>query len=181
MEKKYMCACGLICCDCMFYKEEIYEAAINLKNVINQTKVNVFLSILSKEELNTTLATHLGVDKQEFYSNFKPFARFPEFMEVLDSLINIQCKQTCPESGGCSMCGTTKACVVIKCVKEKRLNGCWECNERENCDKLLFVKMSYGKTIDENFRIINEKGIEAVPSRGDDYYEWQRRMKARNK
>lgn len=76
------------------------------------------------------------------------------------------------------MCGTTKECAAIKCVKEKKLDGCWECREKDNCEKLLFQKMSYGKTIDENFRIINEQGIEAVPSRGDDYYEWQRRMKA---
>jgi hypothetical protein len=103
----------------------------------------------------------------------------PEFIEVLDSLIHIECKKTCREAGGCSMCGTTKECSAIKCVKEKKLNGCWECNDKENCGKLSFQRRSYGKTIDENFRIINEKGIDAVPSRGDDYYEWQRRMKAK--
>jgi hypothetical protein len=177
MDKKYVSACGLTCCDCMFYKHEIYEAANNLKNIITETKINVFLSILSKEEFNAVMTNHLGVDKNDLYKYFQMFSKFQDFIEVLDGLIKIQCKNTCQETGGCSMCGTTKKCVTIKCVKDKGLNGCWECNETNSCKKLVFQKMSYGKTIDENFNIIKKDGIEFVPSRKDNYYEWQKRMK----
>jgi hypothetical protein len=165
----------------MFYKNKIYEAAAHLKKVIDQTKINLFLSMLSKEEVNAAIADHLGADRQEFYRDFKPFAQFREFMEVLDGLINIQCRKTCRESGGCSMGGTTKECASIKCVKEKKLDGCWECDENKECKKLLFQKMSYGKTITENFQIAGQKGIVAVPSRGDDYYDWQRKIRSMGK
>jgi hypothetical protein len=162
----------------MFYKSEIYEAASNLRQIIRETNINVFLSILSKKEVNSTIADHLGVEPAEFYRNFAAFNKMQDFMEVLDSLIKVQCPTTCQESGGCSMCGTTKPCITIQCVREKNLNGCWECSGRDTCDKLAFQRMSYGKTIAENFQIINEQGIDAVPSRGDDYYEWQRRIRS---
>jgi hypothetical protein len=118
----------------------------------------------------------LNEDSNKFAEHFKSCNKMNDFLEVLDAIVNIQCKQTCQETGGCSMCGTTKQCQTIKCVKEKQLNGCWECPENNSCNKLIFQKMSYGKTIDENFKIINEHGVEAVPTRGDDYYEWQRRI-----
>lgn len=180
MDKKYVCACGLICSDCMFYKKEIYEAARTLKQQIDKTNIDVFLSILSKEEVSTAMADHLGADTNDLYNNFKVFSKLQEFMEVLDGLINIQCEKTCQESGGCSMCGTTKKCHTIRCVEEKGLNGCWECSEHENCIKLSFQKRSYGKTIEENFKIINERGINALVSRGNDYYEWQRRIRSQD-
>ena len=178
MEEKYVCACGLTCCDCMFYKSDIYDTARKLKGLINDSQINTFFSIMSKPEVNSSVADHLNEDNEKFKQYFQVFSKMSDFIEVLDGLINIQCKTTCQESGGCSMCGTTKECLTIKCVKEKRLDGCWECNENESCSKLTFQRRSYGKTIDENFKIINEKGINEVPSRGDDYYEWQRTIKA---
>jgi len=177
MDEKYVCACGLICSDCMFYKREIYETANKLRKQIDKTKMDVFLSILSKEEVSSAMADHLCTDKNELSAHFKAFSKLPAFLEVLDGLINIQCEQTCRETGGCSMCGTTKRCVTVKCVEEKGLNGCWECDARGNCDKLSFQRRSYGRTIEENLAIIHEKGVEAVVSRGDDYYEWQRKIK----
>lgn len=177
MDRRYVCACGLTCCDCLFYRTNIYEAAKDLKRILDETKVGAFLSILSKEEVNAAVADHLDTNRTAFYANFRSFQKLPEFLEVLNSLIDLQCTKTCPETGGCSMCGTTKSCVTIQCVQEKKLNGCWECEGNEVCEKLAFQRMSYGKTIKENFKIIREKGIEAVPSRGDDYYEWQRRLR----
>jgi hypothetical protein len=179
MKKKYICACGLNCSDCLFYKKEIYETAGKLRELIKESQIDTFLSIMSKAEVNSSVARHLNESPERFYENFKMFNKLPDFLEVLDGIIGIQCKTTCQESGGCSMCGATKECATIKCVKEKQLNGCWECSENEKCTELAFQRASYGRTVDENFRIINEQGIEAVPSRDGDYYEWQRRMKIR--
>lgn len=177
MDEKYVCACGLNCCDCMFYKKEIYETAKRLKELISESRIDTFLSMMSQEEVNSSVARHLNTDHKEFNGNFSVFAQFPQFMEVLQGLINVQCQKTCHEAGGCSMCGETKECAAIICVKEKELRGCWECEEHSSCNKLEFQRASYGKTIDGNFRIIKNQGISAVPSRGHDYYEWQRRIK----
>lgn len=85
----------------------------------------------------------------------------------------MQCKKTCREAGGCSIGGPTKVCDALKCVKSKGYDGCWECSGYKNCEKLDFVKRAYGETIERNFNLIKEKGIEAVKSRGKKYYAWQ--------
>jgi hypothetical protein len=177
MDKKYVCACGLICSDCLFYKSEIYDTAKKLKELIKDSQLDVFLKILSKNEVQRSMAAHLGADENKFGEYFEPFKNLPDFFNVLDGIINIQCKKTCQESGGCSMGGDTKYCEAVKCVKQKGYNGCWECPDNEKCDKLTFQKRSYGKTIEENFNMIKEKGVESVQSRGNKYYEWQRRIK----
>jgi hypothetical protein len=33
MEKNLVCPCGLTCCDCLFYKSEIYDAALLKKSM----------------------------------------------------------------------------------------------------------------------------------------------------
>lgn len=177
MEEKYICPCGLNCFDCLFYRSEIYETAVKLKKLLKDSQLDVFLTILNKNAVNKAIANHLGEDENNFNKYFEPFNKMPDFFNVLDGIINIQCKKTCQGSGGCSMCGTTKECITIKCVKQKGYSGCWECNDYKNCDKLIFQKSSYGEMIENNFEIIKEKGVEAIKSRRDDYYQWQRRMK----
>ncbi len=146
---------------------------------LDELKKRIRIQIPHLTESQKVIANYIVENTEKFADNFKMFSKLPDFLEVLDGLINIQCKTTCQESGGCSMCGSTKECATIKCIKEKKLNGCWECPENKKCPELAFQRASYGKTIDENFNIINEHGIEAVPSRDGDYYEWQRRMKNR--
>ncbi len=99
----------------------------------------------------------------------------PDFLEVLDEIGKIRCKKTCQEAGGCSMGGVTRECLALKCIKSKGYDGCWDCSEIKNCDKLNFLKRSYGETIEGNLDIIKEKGINAVRPRGNKYYAWQRK------
>jgi hypothetical protein len=46
MDKKFVCACGLTCFDCMFYQNEVYETANKLKQLIGKTLINIFFSII---------------------------------------------------------------------------------------------------------------------------------------
>jgi len=94
-------------------------------------------------------------------------------MEVLDSIIAIQCKTTCQEVGGCSIGGYTHECSALKCLKSKGYKGCWECTEFENCGKLTLLRHNYGYVVEENLHTIKEKGLEAVKSQGNKYYQWQ--------
>lgn len=180
MDKKFVCACGLTCCDCMFYngRSEVYDTAAKLKQQLKESQLDVFLTIVSRDEVSKAMANHLGVNETEFAEFFEPFKKLPIFFEVLDSIIQVRCEKTCPEANGCSMAGSLKQCEAIKCVQQKGYTGCWECSEQENCEKLLFQRRSYGETITDNFKIIKENGIEAVKSRGNHYYEWQRRINA---
>ena len=103
----------------------------------------------------------------------------PDFLDVLDGLIALQCKKTCQEAGGCSMGGVTHECETLECIKSKGYNGCWDCAECENCEKLNFLKRGYGETIEGNLKIIKEEGMEAVKLRGNKYYAWKRKINPR--
>lgn len=51
MESKYIAPCGMTCCDCAFYKADIYEAARNFKEVIEKHQYDKFLAHFSKTNL----------------------------------------------------------------------------------------------------------------------------------
>jgi len=176
MDKKYVCPCGLLCTDCLFHKPEIYETARKLKDIIKDSQLDIFLSLISRDESRKGIAEHLNAEPAEVKRCFGPFQKFPDFLQVLDSLIQLQCKTTCRNAGGCSMGGTLHRCDAVICAEAKGYEGCWECPESGNCDKLDFVRHSYGEVIDENFKTIKDLGTSAVRSRGREYYAWQRKI-----
>ena len=177
MKEKYICPCGLICFDCLFYRKDIYENAINLRNSIKTSQIDILLESIAKNETFNIMADHLNAEKEQFKKSFKPFSKFADFMDVLDGLIELQCKTTCKEADGCAVGGKTHACDAVKCVQERGYKGCWECPENEDCRKLCFVKKAYGETIKENFETMITKGSKDITSRGNKYYAWQRNNK----
>jgi hypothetical protein len=180
MEKKLVCPCGLTCCDCLYYKSEIYEAANKLKELIREHELDTFLTRCSNKKTWMMIGEHLGLSENQMWDGigkqFDVFKQIPEFMHVLDGIIKLQCKTTCQEAGGCSVGGNKHECKALKCIKSRGYDGCWHCSELEDCDKLKFLKNSYGYVIEDNLKTIKDKGVEAVKSRGDKYYEWQRKI-----
>jgi hypothetical protein len=176
MESKYVCPCGLICTDCLFYKKEFFEAANTMKKLIDEYRFDFFFHLLSRKEVNGQIAEHLQMDQAEFQDKFSIFEKMPEFVKVLEGIIAIQCKDTCREKNGCSIGGSTHACEVVECVNQKNIEGCWMCAENKTCNKLSFQKTSYGKTILENFEKLALEGLSSLQSRGNQYYEWQRKI-----
>jgi len=134
---------------------------------------------MSNEIVLPAMGKHLELDesqmKDKVGKHFEKFKDITGFMEILDSIISLQCKSTCIEACGCSIAGQTHQCSALKCIKSKGYVGCWECNEYKNCEKLSFLKHSYGSVIEENLTTVKESGTEAVKSRGDKYYMWQRK------
>jgi hypothetical protein len=179
MDGNLVCPCGLTCCDCLFYKSEIYEAAQRLKEVIKKYDFDKFLILLSKTKAGEAIGEHLLLSEEQARDKmgkyFESFKQTPEFMNSLESIIHLQCKTTCKEAGGCSMGGKTHECDALKCIKMKGFDGCWQCAEYKNCARLDFLKKNYGEVIEDNLRTIHEKGINAVKSRGNTYYVWQRK------
>ena len=175
MDSKLVCPCGLTCCDCLFYKSQIYETAGKLKELIKASQLDTFLNLIIENKGWNGIAKHLGQDGSEIGQYFESFKEMPDFLNVLDGIIKLQCKTTCQESGGCSLGGITHECEALKCIRSKRYDGCWDCAEVGSCDKLTFLKRNYGETIEGNLRIIKDEGMEAVKSRGNKYYAWQRK------
>ncbi len=179
MDRNLICPCGLTCCDCLFYKDEIYEAAKKLKEVIKKHDFDIFLDLLSDRNGWLALGKHLELSEEQTWNkigrHFDSFKNISDFMSILDSILSLHCQSTCYENDGCSIGGNTQECSALKCIKDKGYDGCWQCNKFEDCEKLELLKNNYGYVIEDNLKIIKEKGIEEVKSRGNKYYAWQRR------
>lgn len=126
------------------------------------------------------MAKYLGQYGSEIGQYFESFKKMPDFLNVLDGIIKLQCKTTCQESGGCSLGVVTHECEALRCIRSKRYDGCWDCAEVGSCEKLTFLKKNYGETVEGNLRIIKDEGIEAVKSRGNKYYARQRKSDENN-
>lgn len=176
MEKKFVCACGLTCCDCLFYKRDFFDAANTMRRTIEEYRIDFFYDKLSNKEVNSQIAEHLKQDAEEFNGLFTIFNRMPDFVKFLDAITAIQCKNTCRDKGGCSIGGITHKCDVIECITDKAIEGCWQCTDNKSCEKLSFVKSHYGKTIVENLEKLESERVDSLLSRGNQYYEWQRKI-----
>jgi len=177
MDKKYICPCGLVCTDCLFYKPEIYESAQQLINTIKESQLDVFLTSISESESWKVIADHLNGEQPDFEKHFAAFANFKQFMSTLEGLTQLQCKSPCRDTGGCSVGGKLHKCEAVKCVESKGYDGCWDCSESNQCEKLLFVKKVYGNTISETFSTMRSEGSEGITPYGNNYYAWQRSKK----
>ncbi|RLC58086.1 MAG: hypothetical protein DRH89_01965 [Candidatus Cloacimonadota bacterium] len=53
--------------------------------------------------------------------------------------VKLRCRKTCRNGG------ENLFCKIRKCCLKKEIEGCWECNDFENCSKLEFLKYNQGK------------------------------------
>lgn len=169
MDTKFIAPCGMTCCDCLFRQEKIYEAAKSLKKVIKDFEYDKFLLHFSKTNI-------------PFFQDFK---KIPEFLELLDKIIFMQCENVCMEARGCSVPNVdivfgglikeAHKCDVLLCIESKGYEGCWDCKELENCEKKKFFCHTYGNVPVENCVLIRDSGKEAVQARENKYYIWQQK------
>jgi len=169
MESKYIAPCGMVCCDCLMYKTEIYESAKTFKKAIEKYEFDKFLEYFSKTNL----------------SFFQDFKKMPEFMTILEKIISMQCENVCSEAKGCSIphvdeimgdiIKESHKCNVLLCIESKGYEGCWDCGELEICEKKKYFSSTYGNVPVENCILVRDLGKDAVKPRGNNYYIWQQK------
>lgn len=64
-------------------------------------------------------------------SFFKTFNNYPLCYEVLGAMVKLRCRKICKDGGAAF-------CEIRKCCQKKGIEGCWECEEFETCEKLDF-------------------------------------------
>jgi hypothetical protein len=69
------------------------------------------------------------------------------FSSDIDVLISKECNLYCRAGGG-------STCKIKLCCFDKKLNGCWECNDFETCEKI-------SAQFKGHCRDIREKGLDA--------------------
>jgi len=128
--------CGLYCGDCFGYKGKIADLARDLRKELRQAKFDRQAELMSNDPFFATLK-HYG-----------------QCYEVLGALVKFRCKRACRGGGG------PPFCKMRKCCQKKGIEGCWQCEEFETCEKLDFLKPFHGEAHLKNLRMINKAGVD---------------------
>lgn len=146
MDNKYTAFCGIYCLDCIPSNEKFFSLIEELE---------YFLKDLQFERY------------AEFKSLQNPvFDKYGEFKKVLSEIGKLKCKVPCTEGGGKSNCP------VRECVLEKKVRGCWECEERKDCAKLEVLKTIHPH-LNDHLELIREYGTERWVMQRKSHYAWQ--------
>ena len=135
-EKDLLAYCGLYCGDCFGYKGKIADLARDLRKELRQAKI---------------ARTAEALSEVPFFAVFKDY---PQCYEVLGAMVKFRCRKTCRGGGG------PPFCKMRQCCQKKGIDGCWQCDEFETCEKLDFLKQVHGDAHLKNLRLIKKQGIE---------------------
>jgi hypothetical protein len=128
--------CGLFCSECFSNTGKIADLARDLRKELRQNRFDKTAESLSA------------------LSFFKVFNKYPDCYEVLGAMVKLRCKKGCREGGGDPFCAIRRCCV------RKGFEGCWECEEFEDCRKMDFLKANHGDAHIKNLRKIKRIGKE---------------------
>ena len=134
-EENSIAYCGLCCADCPIYGSRAPDLAVEL---LRQLRDPALRRVLEK------LPAVIG--------GFESLAEVGRCDRFLEALQHVRCMGHCRQGGGSENCPIRACCTALQ--KE----GCWECDEREGCDKLAWLKPVHGDGHLENLRAICEKG-----------------------
>jgi len=127
--------CGLYCGDCFIYQGKIADLARDLRKELRQAKFDKQAELMSQEP---------------FFAILK---NYRQCYEVLGALVKFRCKRACRGGGG------PPFCKMRKCCQKKSIEGCWQCEEFETCEKLNFLKLFHDEAHLKNLRMINKAGV----------------------
>jgi hypothetical protein len=130
-----MAYCGLCCLDCHGYTGKIPDLARDLRKELRATKYEEFAAAIANQPFG------------------KPFANYKECYELLGAMVKFRCKKGCRNGGG------PPFCEIRKCCQQKKIAGCWECTEPEECRKLDFLTSVHADAYLKNIRAIQKKGL----------------------
>ncbi len=135
-ERELIAYCGLYCGDCFSYQGKIADLARDLRKELRQAKFD---------------KTAESMSEVPFFAAFK---NYPQCYEVLGAMVKFRCNKTCRGGGG------PPFCKIRVCCQNKEIEGCWVCEEFENCQKLDFLKVNHADAHLKNLRILKKKGTE---------------------
>ncbi|MBN2462240.1 MAG: DUF3795 domain-containing protein [Dehalococcoidia bacterium] len=140
--------CGLYCGDCLRYRSKVTELARDLMSELQTVQFDKYAEVKS--------------------ASVKELRHYEECRHVLEAIIELSCNTPCRSGGdGCS-----GPCEIKSCVQSKKLDGCWECDEFERCNKFEFFKPIHGDNTKENVRKIKEYGLSGWAKHRRKFYAW---------
>jgi len=141
--------CGIYCPDCMLFKNKFSPLATQLKERLEDTEFEKYAGTPSP----------FGQD----------YTCYNQFSTILEALAGSQCNQTCRTGGGCS----GKPCEIMECCLSKNYEGCWDCDDVENCNKFDFLTPRCGDMPKSNILAIKKHGMQNWEQYKKAFYIWQ--------
>ena len=135
-ERQMVGYCGLYCGECFSYLGKVADLARDLRKELRQCKFD---------------RTATALVNIPYFANLKDYQ---QCYQVLGTMVKFRCKNGCRGGGG------SPACKMRTCCQKKGIEGCWECQEYETCEKLDFLKANHDDAHVKNLRIIDKKGME---------------------
>ena len=92
-------------------------------------------------------------------------------ISALDAIHKLKCNISCRLGGD----GCAQPCDIVKCVHLKRIEGCWECKEFEECNNFEFLRQFHGNTPQNNIKKIKNYGLDKWAVHREGIYTWSER------
>ncbi|MCX5850072.1 MAG: DUF3795 domain-containing protein [Deltaproteobacteria bacterium] len=147
-DKELTAYCGLYCGDCIRFKCRASD-----------------LSALLLDELEKSRFQEYSKVKRRY---IKELEHYEYMITVLKEISSIKCDVPCRIGGD----GCGGSCQIIKCAKDKKIEGCWECAEFETCSNFDSLKPFHGDAPLKNLQKIKELGIEYWARYRETCYPW---------
>jgi len=147
-EKDLTAYCGLYCGDCIRYKCRASGLAEELLDEIKKVSFTEYANV------------------KKFHT--KEFDDFSSFMAKLEAISEIKCDTPCRLGGD----GCRGTCEIKKCVDNKSIEGCWECDKFETCEKFDFLKPFHADSPITNLIKIKKHGLAGWAKYRDKCYPW---------
>ncbi len=126
--------CGIYCGDCIPSQSELFCLARTFKSELAKNHLEQYAQI--KEQ------------------KLEVFREYNQFLNVLNAIINLECNGSCRKDG----CNST--CEVRSCATKRAVIGCWDCEDRETCEKLSRLKKHH-PDLDFHLDVIATEGLVA--------------------
>ena len=143
--------CGLYCGDCLRY----HSKASNLAGVL-------------LNEFQTKDYGRYADAKSKSINSVKELAYFETCCQVLKAVTALNCDEPCRIGDGCKQF----SCSIVKCIREKGYQGCWECDKYEHCERFASLKSFHGDNNIHNLRMIAKYGLDKWANNRSTFYIW---------
>jgi len=141
--------CGLYCGDCLRFHSKAANLASELSLELEQIDFDKYANVKKMQ--------------------IKDFENYRELISLLSEISKLNCDTPCRSGGdGCY----EGKCEFKECVLSKGYQGCWECNEFENCSKFEYLKPFSGIAPQQNLLKIKEFGLDKWATKREKFYRW---------
>ena len=139
--------CGLFCGQCIIRNGKISERS------------NKLLEIFKTEEFQKLV---IGLPKFFHEINIES-NEYETCIKFLKTMTFLDCNELCKKTGG------TSKCKIKNCCIEKNIEGCWICDDFENCEIIDSLTPIHQKANIKNIKNIRKNGMRSF-LKGEKYW-----------